>query len=313
MADNEIDPDVELDPAPEQDTQPAEDDLDPTEATASDEDNADPDEDGQGEQEAAPELIDWDLGDGKKVKVPSVVKDALLRQQDYTRKTQEVAEQRKALEAERESLSAFSKAEKELQTSIGKLAHVEDQLARFAPGPNGTSISVNDIDWVTWQQRNPREAQQALQRAQALERQRGSLQRAVEEGKQKHESETKQATAKRLADTRAFAEKEIPNWSPERDKAIAELLGSQLGIPEDEVLRFISPKTYQLADLALDGFKYREARAKRKAAPQPASNVTPLKAVGQRGGAPGSHTRDPAKMTMDQYAKWRAAQDKEAS
>jgi hypothetical protein len=43
------------------------------------------------------EEVDYE---GEKYKLPKKLKDALLRQQDYTQKTQQVAEQRRAIEAQ---------------------------------------------------------------------------------------------------------------------------------------------------------------------------------------------------------------------
>ena len=49
--------------------------------------------------------------EGRKYLVPAALKPLLLMQADYTRKTQEVAEQRRAVQAERQALHQTSQAE----------------------------------------------------------------------------------------------------------------------------------------------------------------------------------------------------------
>lgn len=303
MADNDdIDPTVDLDPhSGNQSGEPASDTDDAAEIPSDD-----AGDDGGGE-EPAPELIDWDLGDGKKVKVPAVVKDALLRQQDYTRKTQEVAEQRRALEADRASMTAARQADRALQVKVGQLIGIEEQLARFAPNGNGGHISVDQIDWVTWQRTNPQQAEQALKRVQALQQTRSALQKAVEEGQKKHEAETQQETAKRFLATRAFAEKEIPNWA-EREKAIGDYVG-KLGL-SDRARRALEtgmePSLLRLLDDALDGRRYREARANKSRADKAAQAPAPLKTVAQQrsGGSPSPNDRQ----SIDDWMKARNRQ-----
>ncbi len=69
--------------------------------------------------------------EGKKFNVPKEIKDALLRQSDYTRKTQEVSEARRTV-AEQERLL---KAEQEFHFSIiddiGQLRAIDGQLSQY--------------------------------------------------------------------------------------------------------------------------------------------------------------------------------------
>src|SRR5437868_9942337 len=58
-----------------------------------------------------PEESDEIEHEGRKYQVPKALKPLLLMQADYTRKTQEVAEQRRAVQAERQALHQTSQAE----------------------------------------------------------------------------------------------------------------------------------------------------------------------------------------------------------
>ena len=64
---------------------------------------------------------------GKRYKVP---KEAALRQADYTRKTQEIAEQRRQYEAAIERVSQVSEAETQ---ALYQVAQIDAQLAQYTP------------------------------------------------------------------------------------------------------------------------------------------------------------------------------------
>src|SRR5215204_3179929 len=64
---------------------------------------------GPTEAETEAEELEEIERNGKKYKIPTALKSELLMQQDYTRKTQEVAEQRRAIEAEQQALEERTK------------------------------------------------------------------------------------------------------------------------------------------------------------------------------------------------------------
>ena len=66
--------------------------------------------------------------EGKKYKIPRVLKPALMMHADYTQKTQEVAEQRRAVEAERERLTNQVKSQQEHVVALGRLAAADETL-----------------------------------------------------------------------------------------------------------------------------------------------------------------------------------------
>jgi hypothetical protein len=96
--------------------------------------------------------------DGHKVKLPKSVAEKLaaerLMQADYTRKTQELAEQRKAFEAERQ---AVSKADAEEMSARANLTLIDHQLNQFS-----------QVNWNAWNDQDPFEAQKAFQQFQLL-------------------------------------------------------------------------------------------------------------------------------------------------
>src|SRR4051812_16462419 len=77
-----------------------------------------------------PEEIEVQYG-GKSYLLPPELKDALLRQADYTRKTQEVAQARKALEAaQAEHHQGVAHARAHIQDAA-RIVALNDQLAQL--------------------------------------------------------------------------------------------------------------------------------------------------------------------------------------
>lgn len=108
--------------------------------------------------------------DGERYRVPKALKDAFLRQADYTRKTQEVAETRKALEAWQGQVEQQAKAVAETMDQRVKLAMVTTQIDQMA-----------DIDWGQYAQTYGADrAVAAMAQVQTLRDQRTTLEREIQ-------------------------------------------------------------------------------------------------------------------------------------
>lgn len=82
------------------------------------------------ELEAASDIEEVEY-EGKTFKVPKEIKDALLRQSDYTRKTQEVAEARRAVTEEAKLIKAQAEFHASIIDDIGQLRAIDSQLSQF--------------------------------------------------------------------------------------------------------------------------------------------------------------------------------------
>ena len=251
------------------------------------------------------ELVDYEE-DGKHYKIPAALKGHLLRQADYSRNMNSLKQEQKKIEAAREETTRSRAIEEAQKQTLGKLANIDRELKHFVKGADGKMVAANDIDWATWQKSDPQQAKAALTRFNALSRQRSSLARDALGGRQKYETEAKLRTAERLRATRDFAQKELPNWSPDRDREITHFAVKELGFTERDIIQSMSPKMYRLADLALDGHRYREARAKQSKSGT-TSNVTPLTTIAkQRSGSTGAGLSD--KLSTDEWVRRRNKQ-----
>lgn len=148
--------------------------------------------------------------DDLKLKVPKdqaqKLKDAFLRQADYTRKTQEVAELRKAVEAERQSLHQSSEAE---IAALASVRGIDQQLQYFGR-----------IDWTTWEQQDPFAAQTGWREFQQLKDARAQTAGQYSQLVQQRTLATQQETAKRIEEGRAVLAREIPGWGPEKAESL---------------------------------------------------------------------------------------------
>ena len=175
------------------------------EALATDQDQgAEGDEGGQEEEL---EEIEYS---GAKYRVPKAVKPAIMMQADYTRKTQEVAEQRRAFEAEREAFTKETEARRAFLKEEGQLSVMDDTLEQY-----------QRVDWATWRQNDPDAANRAFQDYTLLRDRREMLAGKVRSDVEKHISGEQQRIAKRAEEVNKECAKEIPGWNQDLANKLA--------------------------------------------------------------------------------------------
>jgi hypothetical protein len=282
-----------------QDTTPA---IDQTEAQTPAEGTGDEEEtDGlddllkaaTGADEASPKAVEVEY-EGKKYSLPPELKDALLRQSDYTRKTTEVAEQRReveSLKAQVEQLSTASHEQIEAVISAKTAkARVDALLATPIEGLSQDQINALRLDLADAERAYATSTVKAQEAARKSEEQRG------------------QQFAKAVEAARAEAAKHIPNFSDARLAELGSLVKSLGGSP-DAVKQIADPTALRVLHLADIGAKFIERQrqaGKARAAQevQPAAEVGGQKATGARKDL----VRDADKMSADEWLKLRNAQ-----
>jgi hypothetical protein len=174
----------------------------------------------EGQTEEVDDSVEVDY-EGEKVKVPAKIKDALLRQADYTRKTQEVAEHRKALEAERQAMQfqmQFS------QVSFAKQAELQniDSQAKAI-------VQALPELWRT----NPEQASQYQAMLYELQ---GKGQKAQQELQQLHEDfqgKQREYLSKKHEAAAKYLSEAIPGYAPSSpmDVELAQYAEGKYNIP----------------------------------------------------------------------------------
>lgn len=221
------------------------------------------------------EYEDLELEDGKKVKLAKAIKDRLMMQQDYTRKTQELAEQRRQFDSERET---FTKSNQEYIAEIGELNVLEKQIGQYSK-----------VDWTKLQEQDHFAAQQHWMTYQQLKDQRNDLSTKIQQQEQSRSQAAERDFANRYAETTQILARDIKDWNETAPKVRDFAVRS--GVTKDQ-LAFIAtnPTLSKLLHSAWLGTqvvaKQQQAAEKAK---QPVNQVKPkpLTQVGKGGaGAP---------------------------
>ena len=175
---------------------------------------------------------------GEEVEKPLDEVVALAQQGlDYTQKTQQVAEQRKELEAYAESIKAQEQAFQEqmqlnnvLIEDVAKITSLDQQLNQYA---NVNWQQLSDNDFV--------EAQKLFFTYNQLQQERSQLVSQFEAKKQQVVQKQTQLMSEKIAKGKEILAKEIPNWSPETNQALLST-GKDYGFSDAELNSIVDPR-----------------------------------------------------------------------
>lgn len=253
----------------EQDEAPA----DPVEAEDDAPAVSEPDEDeAPQEQEAEPEeeTEELDLGDIR-VALPKTAAEKLkserMMQADYTRKTQELAEQRKAIEEQQQRLQAAEQFQAIALDKASEIRAIERQLQQYA-----------QVDWNALVASDPAEAMRLdLARRQLQEqhgRAHGELQHLNTQFQQKTATERQQML------TRANEElaRDIKGWGPELQRSLTES-GKTYGFSFEELAGIADPRMVKVLH---DAHLYRQLQASKALTAKKVVNAKPVTAPAAR-------------------------------
>lgn len=199
------------------------------------------------EQEAAPAEEEAEIEiNGEKYVVPKELKDAFLRQQDYTRKTQEVAEQRKAVEAAKEEvvrqqqIAQFQAQVQQVNLQhLTKLQQIDSTLKQF-----------ENVDWNNAIDSDPVQAMKLQQQYQSLQAQRNQVLQQYAQANQQAQQYFEQAKQEHLTKAAEEVKKAIPSWSAETQVQLREF-GKSIGFSDAELGAVTDPRAVVLLHKAM--------------------------------------------------------------
>lgn len=225
--------------------------------------------DEQSEPEAeADDLVEAEY-EGKTYKVPKELKDALLRTSDYTRKTQEVAEMRRAAEERSQAIQAQEQFLTVTFDRAAELKQIQSQLSQF-----------DQVDWQALSDSDPVQAQKLLIARQGLERQAALKQQELVQFQQQYQQLTEQQRQQRLVE----AQKDLLKRLPDFNQTMAEKIKSTAKayeLTDNEIASVIDPRYVHILH---DAMQWRELQAKK---PQAMKKVVEApKAVKPQASAP---------------------------
>ena len=250
-------------------------------------------DDSEDEAAAEPEDVEVEF-DGKTYRVNPALKDALMRQADYTRKTQDVAEQRKQLEAEREAETTRKTAEKEIGDSLVTLRMMENELKQF-----------RELDWQALHHNDPALSQQMQIRYMSLKDDRDDLNNTIASKHHELQSRMERESADRTEKVKREIAATIPDYTEEQGKKWRDFAKDQIGFGEHEINNSWNndPRIAQILKYAYLGHQITTQRqAPKKRAP---SESKPAPVTQLRGKA--TPSKGPSdKQSIDQWMRERA-------
>ena len=277
MLGDSIESDVQPTEAPEEEEQaPLEAEAEATEEVESEEATEEPDEEVEEEeqsQDEVPAILKLKVN-GEDVEKPLDEVVALAQQGlDYTQKTQQVAEQRKELEAYAESIKAQEQAFQEqmqlnnvLIEDVAKITSLDQQLNQYA---NVNWQDLSDNDFV--------EAQKHFFTYNQLQQERSQLVSQFEAKKQQVVQKQSQLMAEKIAKGKEVLAKEIPNWSPETNQALLST-GKDYGFSDAELNSIVDPRHVKVLHDAMQWRKLQQNSVVKKKV----SNAKPVVKPGSK-------------------------------
>ena len=260
----------------EEEQTPLEAEAEATEEVESEETTEEPDEEVEEEeqsQDEVPAILKLKVN-GEDVEKPLDEVVALAQQGlDYTQKTQQVAEQRKELEAYAESIKAQEQAFQEqmqlnnvLIEDVAKITSLDQQLNQYA---NVNWQQLSDNDFV--------EAQKLFFSYNQLQQERSQLVSQFEAKKQQVVQKQSQLMAEKIAKGKEVLAKEIPNWSPETNQALLST-GKDYGFSDAELNSIVDPRHVKVLHDAMQWRKLQQNSVVKKKV----SNAKPVVKPGSK-------------------------------
>lgn len=255
-------------------------------------------EESSANKEPSEEAEELDV-DGFKISLPKSKAEKLKAERmmnaDYTRKTQEVAEQRKAFEAQREETM---RVQEETLNERATLIAVSQRLQQF-----------DQVNWAQLNEEDPVTAQRLwIERTQLVEAQNniGNLiskkQQQIAREKEQKASEEQQSTAKQIRECFDVVARDIKGWSPELARSL-DKTANEFGFTNAELAQVKDPRFVKLLHKAHIADQLLKKQASSLPKPQP-------KPVPQVGGNSAPVKKRAEEMSMADYVKMRRAQRK---
>ena len=241
-----------------------------------DESTADPDE----------EEVEYE---GEKYKLPAKLKDALLRQSDYTRKTQEVAEIRRQAEAEKQQIAQEREFIQHNLKDVATVTALDQQIAQY-----------QGVNWDQLTESEPVQAMKLERQLRNLQSQREQAASAVTQRQAHFVQVQQQEAARQLQEGQRVLQREIPGWNESLARELVDY-GLKRGYAPEVLQNIRNPQF--VIDLH-NSYQFTKLREKATQKPK----VVQEKPVTRIQATKATATKDPDSMSAEEWAKWRNAQ-----
>lgn len=226
-------------------------------ATAPDEESTEAEPTDEGEEDDGEEVE----FEGVQYRLPKPLKEALLRQKDYTQKTQEAAAVRKAAEEQQQRLQATEQA-RAAQFEKAVEAHaLERQLKLYEA-----------LDWAALIDQDPLQAQKLDLAHRQLREQHWKVSQEMQAIVQQVQQKTVEERQQTLAKAQEQLAKEIKGWGPELAASIT-TTGKSYGFGDQELAQVADPRMVKVLH---DAFKWQQLQQTKTLTAKKVADVKPV-------------------------------------
>lgn len=258
---------------------------DPTNAEAG---NGLPDELQQPEPDEVEEELEGVKLKGRKEALEKIKAERLM-QADYTRKTQEVADQRKSFESEREQFTREREATQQFEQEKFQFWSLQQRAQQ-----------LQQVNFAALRQTNPEMAESLRDELAKLSAVLPQMGQALAQKAEARKLETERERANRANQSEQIVMREVKDWGPEKFKAFVDA-GGKAGLQPADVQRMLVefPQVARFLDKALKFDQHLASRLQKPPPPPPPQPATRL------AGSGATNTKSPDAMNEREYAEWR--------
>lgn len=256
--------------------------------TEGEEDSDDNAEEGvEGEDEA--EYVTVTAEDGTEYEVPKSLAGSFMKERDYRQKTQTLAEQRREFEAERQQWVESQKHDEEDFKLASEVYSIDQQLKQY-----------EGVDWNRLDTDDPDASQRHWRQYQMLRQRKEDLGRAQSERQTQRSEAAQQELAKRVQETRDYAQANIPNWSDGLLNEIEDYAVTKAGMTREAIVANLSPAFMQVLHDAFMAQKIKDNANKPRRVTQ---TVKPTKRIKSK--SSGTNRVDLSEASIEDYQRLR--------
>ena len=220
--------------------------LEPVEVEAESTEDAPEEASEEGEEETeieaeSSEVIDID---GEQYEVPKPLKDAFMRTQDYTKKTQELAAQRRALDEQIQLTQQQMQFQQQYQEYVGAISAIDAQIKQY-----------EQLDWAALSNDDPLQFITLKEKYRDLKDTRNYYQQDLSNKQQQQAIQSQQHYAKLKEQGVAELRNSIKGWGEERAREVKSFGMETYGFQENELATIIDPRMVKVLH---DAYLYRK-------------------------------------------------------
>ena len=195
------------------------------------------------ETPSEPPLVEIEFRGGKYQLPPELkeLHDGYLRQEDYTRKTQEAAEMRKTAELTLQQAQHQQALQAAVQPFVEALIGTNNQLAQY-----------QRVDWNQLADQDPTAANKHWIAYQSLKDRKQQIEGQMHSAAQQHKAKLDEATRRLREENSKILESKVKGWNKERDQKVREFATKNYGFSETEVSQLFDARVLRLLSDAHD-------------------------------------------------------------